>query len=351
MTALPNSNNVSLDGNDLNAYDVCLAFESHSVHNSLTQDIMHARVLGYLILHAPSDNARHEIAKVIHSCDRDYVLLSQLGESFINYFIRPFMRSRGSTPDSSTPSRRSFDEDKNDRPRTTITEAPKSHAEAKQQALIRDSYRCIVTGRYDVNAPNLTEEVAIAAGGAVHTLCAHIVPELESTNLKVEVKDRDEFSDEQTVDKRDYSAKVLAVLNHFGYRPSELSGPKLHSLFNVITLEHNMYDLFDRMEMWFERTDTPHCYKIRTNKRIYGTPDTATFVSSDPAQFTLPSPELLALHATCAQVAHLSGAGERVDRILEDLESMGVLAENGAPAEHLYHAMLTKGLGVDSVHM
>jgi hypothetical protein len=47
---------------------------------------------------------------------------------------------------------------------------------------VRDGYRCLVTGIYDVQAEsdpniNIDEEIILAAGGDVYTRCAHIVPD------------------------------------------------------------------------------------------------------------------------------------------------------------------------------
>ena len=47
---------------------------------------------------------------------------------------------------------------------------------------------------------------------------------------------------------------MLAVLERFGYDVGHLKGPKVHSLFNVMTMEQNMHDWFDRLHMWFEAT-------------------------------------------------------------------------------------------------
>jgi hypothetical protein len=47
---------------------------------------------------------------------------------------------------------------------------------------------------------------------------------------------------------------VLAVLKRFGYDVENLNGSKVHSLYNVLTMEKNVHDWFDRLEMWFERT-------------------------------------------------------------------------------------------------
>jgi hypothetical protein len=67
------------------------------------------------------------------------------------------------------------------------------------------------------------------------------------------------------------------------------------------------------------------------------------FSTPDPVKLPLPSQHLLALHAACAQVAHLSGAGEYVDRILEDMEEISVLAHDGTSSEVLHHALMTLG--------
>jgi hypothetical protein len=72
-------------------------------------------------------------------------------------------------------------------------------------------------------------------------------------------------------------------------------------------------------------------------------PDQIIFTTPDPVKLPLPSPDLLALHAACAQVAHLSGAGEYVDRILEDMEQIDVLAHDGTSSDVLHHALMTLG--------
>ena len=66
-----------------------------------------------------------------------------------------------------------------------------------------------------------------------------------------------------------------------------------------------------------------------------------TFKTSDPIKLPLPSPTYLKIHAACARVANLSGAGEYLDRILWDLEYAEVLCDDGSSAELLEHALLT----------
>jgi hypothetical protein len=78
-----------LDTNTTSAYTVCRDFEEHATNNGSFTDLMNARILGYLIIYSPSDTARHELANVIHSCNKDYASLSALGSTFLDYYIRP----------------------------------------------------------------------------------------------------------------------------------------------------------------------------------------------------------------------------------------------------------------------
>jgi hypothetical protein len=53
----------------------------------------------------------------------------------------------------------------------------------------------------------------------------------------------------------------------------------------------------------------------------------------------LPHPDLIALHAACARVAHMSGAAEYFDRFERDVEETTVLASDGS-SSHLLHGLL-----------
>ena len=62
--------------------------------------------------------------------------------------------------------------------------------------------------------------------------------------------------------------------------------------------------------------------------------------SSPDNRLELPDPWILSLHATCAQVAHISGAAEAFDRVECNLEDTLVLAADGLSA-HLLDQLLT----------
>jgi hypothetical protein len=83
---------------------------------------------------------------------------------------------------------------------------------------------------------------------------------------------------------------------------------------------------------------TAHVYEVITpqfsaeRRRGNGIPDTVSFSSSNLELLPLPDPLLLKLHATCAEVSHLSGAAEYIDKVIDDMNegTTGVLAEDGS---------------------
>ncbi|KAF8635787.1 hypothetical protein AX17_003844 [Amanita inopinata Kibby_2008] len=169
------------------AYTRILNFEeSAAATHSKPTLLIYARVLGYLILHGPSDTARATVTKEILSCiDED--ALAELGKFYFDHFIRPLVfllttlrQAKGHTPASSShPSRESFDVMR-DNLTPQIIEAPQNHEDAKMNALIRDNYRCVVTGYID---PKYAESFGSASDVWSKTNCMPIFD--ESTNMHV----------------------------------------------------------------------------------------------------------------------------------------------------------------------
>ncbi|KDQ34141.1 hypothetical protein PLEOSDRAFT_1024167, partial [Pleurotus ostreatus PC15] len=207
------------------------------------------------------------------------------------------------------------------------------------QALVRDGYRCLITRRYDRAAENeldITPEELIAYGGLIATQCAHITP--ASTYFDVNITTRESTPDPN---KKDYAASVLAVLKHFGYDVDTLNGVGVHSLFNVMTLESNVHDMFDQLLLWLDATETANSYRVKDANPLYlpGGPAVVTFSTPEPEHLPVPSPHLLSLHAACAKVANLSGAAEYLDDLHREMEATKVLAFDGGSAETLYYAI------------
>lgn len=143
-TPLPDLPPIEVDTNAQIAYDVCLGYQTVA-HD---QGLMHARLLGYLIIHAPSTTARDEIVKLIDSCQEQEASLSELANVFIDYFIRPCKQqlciapkadhrpvksAKGRTPASSDHSSRASLKDKTDE-LNNDREPQLSHCAIKQEA-------------------------------------------------------------------------------------------------------------------------------------------------------------------------------------------------------------------------
>ncbi|THH15199.1 hypothetical protein EUX98_g9502 [Antrodiella citrinella] len=113
-----------------------------------------------------------------------------------------------------------------------------------------------------------------------------------------------------------------------------------------MTLEIDVRNASDRLDLWFVATlhGRPHPTATHSvSHHIDDLPSSVTFTSSHPDKLPLPSPELLLLHSTCAEVAHLSGTTAYMDKIDLDIEEDAeVLAEDGGSAELLQHAILSR---------
>jgi hypothetical protein len=73
-------------------------------------------------------------------------------------------------------------------------------------------------------------------------------------------------------------------------------------------------------------------------------PEFITF-TTDEKDLPLPDRRYLALHAACAKVAHLSGAGECIDMVYRDVDTTLVLAKDGSSAS-LLEAALMRRIGI-----
>ncbi|KAK0434466.1 hypothetical protein EV421DRAFT_1892740 [Armillaria borealis] len=216
-----------------------------------------------------------------------------------------------------------------------IQEALETHKEAKDLALVRDGFRCVVTGIYDRTTLSEVSASPDEIREALHTECAHVVP--ESTYFHVSDQDPSNT-------KLDYAASVLEVSKCFGYDVEQLNGAKVHSLYNVMTMEANVHESFKRLGIWFEKTGritlilylakVTNCYKLRCIYALHLWPTEVTF--------TTPDNENLPLVTACARVAHLSGAAQYIDKLDHDVEDLGVLAENGSSGEVLIGALLNR---------
>jgi hypothetical protein len=79
--------------------------------------------------------------------------------------------------------------------------------------------------------------------------------------------------------------------------------------------------------------------KERTSSHAKGT------IARPNKCIALPNPVYLEIRAACCRVAHLSGASEYIDKLLEDLEDAHVLSEDGPLAQLLSFVLQQEAIG------
>ncbi|KIJ27250.1 hypothetical protein M422DRAFT_37885 [Sphaerobolus stellatus SS14] len=324
----------------VSSYNMCLKLEKDlqdeiDAGHDVGRSMIYCRILGYLLLHAPSDKAFSVVRREIDACEEKSDRLLQVGAIYYNHYIRAFRSNKGKVPaPSNHASRPSFDT-LADMIKDLLEEAPQNHSGAKANALVRDKFRCPISGIVDATSflknSELRQMVAREKLRLGNTQCAHIISESINTNIT------------QGSPKEQYAATVWTVLDRFGYRglSDELNGPKVHRLDNVITMELYVHNYFDNLRLWLIATDEVNRYILEAVDPVLlgGLPQRVTF-TTDKENLPVPNPTFLALHASCAKVGHLSGAAEYIDKVFGDMEEIRVLSADGASADVLEHALL-----------
>ncbi|TFK62455.1 hypothetical protein BDN72DRAFT_777064 [Pluteus cervinus] len=322
----PNDFNHITDFNAHCAYKRCLAAEEKL--GGLTKDsrcrLICIRLLGYMLREAPTSAGRQELATEIIRCQGDESL-HELGLIYQGHFIRCFRSIKGHTPKPSHhPSAPSFDQAVSFN-FAQLQPTPSSHEKAKKSALERDGYCCMITRRVDSTS-------------FMKGLVLHDGQHMLTTARAAHIFDRSTNEDLDNEEKRLYAASVHTILDRFGRVDTiaELNGANVHRLENILTLSPEFHDWFDQLRFWLERDPTPTAV---TSAMLVTLGSRITFTTHDSTTHPLPSPRLLELHAACARIAHLSGAGEYADKVLRDMETIGVLANDGS-SDVLTHALL-----------
>ncbi|KIO15597.1 hypothetical protein M407DRAFT_237050 [Tulasnella calospora MUT 4182] len=205
------------------------------------------------------------------------------------------------------------------------------------KALKRDNYRCVVTGSYDgaTFQKRRKTDPTFKVDSTQFTQAAHIFPDSLNQNLT--------WSDDLPGKKAEYSATAWAVVQRFGkvsVITESLNGPDIHRVENVLTMCLSAHELFDKLELWFEATNVPNTYNMCSNDEgnfeLVNPPVLRQVtLSSTSDLIPLPNSHYLRIHAACAKVAHLSGAAEYLETILDEWEERPVLASDGGSADML----------------
>ncbi|KAI0748658.1 hypothetical protein C8Q80DRAFT_1271035 [Daedaleopsis nitida] len=151
--------------------------------------LIQVRAVGHLMHVAPAPWC-DRLAEALASAVEWGTTMLQIADLYINHIFRLLRTDHHRTPaNDSHPSasRPSFDDERREI-ELQLENPPNSHKEAKERALMRDGYRCVLSGKVDLDS--LSESVAAgqsiapAADSQVClTQCCHIFSRTVNTNI------------------------------------------------------------------------------------------------------------------------------------------------------------------------
>ncbi|KAI0758765.1 hypothetical protein C8Q74DRAFT_1451704 [Fomes fomentarius] len=311
------------------AYDICLKAQQHVDANPASfpkRTLINIRILGYMLTHlSNTDAVIAAVAKAITSSQPsstvdhvesnsvDMNALNELGQFYMDFFLRPFRKIEGRTPGTeSHPSRPSF-ELTQEEVRAMLAETPKDHSQSRTLAMRREGHRCIVSRSMDFayykacRADGLLVDTRIAQLEFCHIFS-------QSTKAGLE-----------NAAKREYATNAWAVLQSLGYIEvvqDVAAGQKVHSLENVMMMDRGLQVFFHSLALWYEPVEgTSDRYRVVQACPIsFDLPDEVEFKCHDPlVPLPLPNPEYLRIHAAVCRISWLSGASALFDELQEDV--------------------------------
>ncbi|TPX23658.1 hypothetical protein DIZ76_012993 [Coccidioides immitis] len=220
--------------------------------------------------------------------------------------------------------------------------------------LIRDRNRCVISrifdqdeaiSRLERHGNNARDDDGqLLLGEEFLTLeVAHILPHA-LTQAK---------ADSQLDDSK---KAALMILNMFDFNVSHLiNGVDIDRPFNAISLTQNLHGLFGKFKIFFEPVPgQEHTYRIDSclpPGAVRAVPVTRTLYLTPDRSIEPPLPRLLAIHSAICHILQLSGAGQYIDKILQDLEEIGTREDGSTDLGRLVNLRLGGWLdGAVDVH-
>ncbi|KAK0462431.1 uncharacterized protein EV420DRAFT_1187144 [Desarmillaria tabescens] len=227
------------------AYESCLCLEALGSWGSVAGNEVifkfspevAARVLGYALIHTPTEG----MVKEICSCDGEGEVLVGLGYLYvvcvIEMFKDPKLKVKGSvsTPHNPGPS---FQGARFSQPTT-------SSSDAKNLALARDNYRCILSGNVDINSfdDGLTTVNEAAGEGMRSTVLGHIVFGPSTADYTVGLTD-------VVRRKLAWVTSAAAVIKRFTNVDFQSEGESdIHRAENTFTVTPDFHHAFDELRV------------------------------------------------------------------------------------------------------
>ncbi|KAJ3498576.1 hypothetical protein NLJ89_g10201 [Agrocybe chaxingu] len=366
MVALPATDSVfPLDLSHVrSAYNLVLTAERTA---AVGDQKMYARVMGFLMINlygarsTLGDTPLLKVTKEVVSCNPSTTVdadIRALGLQYCERLLRAFRQAKGPPPaPSNHVSRLSFDTIQ-DMINDCMDPSPKDYRAARKAVLARDGFRCMLTDTYDHISTKKSQQLLLrqrrAGHGVTYVQCCHILSESTTQNINPD--------DPAQQQRRDYASSVFAVLKLFGLGSvvATLTAPVgIHHLSNLLSLRTELHTAFDDLELWLEATSEKNTYEVCVAQAAFfkGQPYLKRMVhfevnpdiaSAGKVLPPLPDPKLLAIHAVCAKVAHMSGAAEYFDKFDCDVEDITVLSQDGTSAP-LLAGLLTRKLTIQNL--
>ncbi|CUA70040.1 hypothetical protein RSOLAG22IIIB_08884 [Rhizoctonia solani] len=272
--------------------------------------------------HAPTQKGQFNISMEILECANPganglmdpATRLQNLAEQYEYRLLIPIVTKGGQTPDRSRRASIEFD--------TTIDESTVDEKVAMDQeelrylALCRDKYQSVLSGAVDYES--ISGGLVPHADNSAVTHVAHILPFYLGRH---EVRHEEDAL--VWTDLAKFSGGLVSA--------TELCGPNIDRLENILTLTSNERSIMGQLIGWLEpEPGQPNTYRMCTESPIYKFPagKIVRFTSSDPETLPLPNPAYIAIHTACAKVFHASGMEKHLHSMLEDLDSP-LLPEDG----------------------
>lgn len=298
------------------AYLLCCREEAAAAQRGSRPDAVLIRILGYLLRFCPPLGLA-SLAMEINSSTGNHERLVSLGQYWKDAFLGVWKRNHSTPAPASHPTRGSVTITA-DAVSQLLTAGPIDYTQSKRLALTRHANCCAFSGMYDLKAPEW--DAAKHPRRAQLELC-QVWPQ-----ALVRFEDRDTVEHD---DKLAWNGTCLAVLSRFmGDNAADdvlhhFNGDNVHDLRNVFIATKELHGLFDGMYICLEARAEANMYMLK--QVVGGTLDHQLIdkildMNSPYPNIPAVSPEFLALHRACAIVAHLSGAGELLEKEERDRE-------------------------------
>ncbi|KAF7301682.1 hypothetical protein MIND_00733700 [Mycena indigotica] len=299
------------------------------------RDIVMARVLAFLHIslhrmqHAMGLQPLQHLDKEISSASGD-PFLYDLGEQYVT-FLGVFRTYKLTPVPSKFSSREPFDDMLEAQP--TIYVDP---------WLARDNFQCIISNGFDLDSlktsPDLVELMKESHGYPVSVRGCCI---FDHARL---------YGFERDDGKHMGGTSALALLRSLGMKDivdrfsvTGLHQLGVHNLINVVSMQPNVAALFHTLNLVLEPVAGEEnaydivCAEPNLLRGLAHVFDRVTFQNHAKENLSLPDPRLLALHAVCARVVHMSGAADVWPHPRDDDdEDLLVLEPDGTSMDMLY---------------